>query len=497
MSGVVSTAVGEYEIPGGCWDDGPRDVFVLGAGFSIAVSGVFPGTDELGKRAIERLRVQARLSEDDYRVPSDGFRGGQFETWLARLAEDQPYLSMSENLHNRKLFIEVSEALRDVLVECEERVDHVKTSWLFDLVSVWHARRAQVITLNYDTLVERNVANHLLADRTGRQQVTPRHILDDLPPDPTDGGVLTGTGLGTFRLLKLHGSTSWYWVPNDRTGSTIGRWSPPYGESSFGDTAKAERGRLLPGRVPFIVPPTSTKAGFYDNPLTSEIWTRAYEAIRQADRLYFVGYSFPLTDVSVCGMIADSLKGRDDLPELHLVDLAPELVRDRLRAIGIGSVRGDLGEDSRDVSDFVAKYVADASNHVLEHMRSWSLGPIPMVVRVIWGTEHGQYAMGSVHKIDVERDSRTIVVQADGPTNPRPSPQRMNLDHLTGLLDSGDRMVLDVEGRSFVIVDCRVTPQRGGADGIPNLWLIDLMPAGKPPSGWKQESLMDILGDMG
>lgn len=39
----------------------------------------------------------------DRGAPADGLAGGSFETWLSRRADEQPYLSVGENLENQAL----------------------------------------------------------------------------------------------------------------------------------------------------------------------------------------------------------------------------------------------------------------------------------------------------------------------------------------------------------------------------------------------------------
>jgi hypothetical protein len=77
-------------------DTGVSEVLVLGAGFSIAVCGAMPDTDTLGSQAIERAGLTDRRL-----MQAGGFRHGTFESWLSRLAEDQPHLSDAENQQNR------------------------------------------------------------------------------------------------------------------------------------------------------------------------------------------------------------------------------------------------------------------------------------------------------------------------------------------------------------------------------------------------------------
>lgn len=467
--------------PGPCWADTSRDVFVLGAGFSIAANDRFPNTDDLGNRAIQRLREQSAVAEDDDRLPVKGFKFGQFEAWLAQLAEDQPYLSTAENLRNKALFVELSHSISQVLDECEEPVDHSVHPWLFDLVSVWHVRQAMVITLNYDTLIERNVANHLLTDPATNEQVSSRHILDDLPASPTEEGRLAGLGCGTLRLLKLHGSASWYWVPNDTTGATIGRLDPPRGTSRSEPVAEVERRRLLPGREPFIIPPISIKSGSYDNPVTREIWARAHEALRRADRVFFVGYSFPQNDLSVSGLIVNALTRRADPPEIRVVDREPKPVQGRLETIGVASIEEEPGGDA--VRYFVKRYVDEAAKHVVERLRTWNPGSTNGSVCAAWGNVQDRNARGWIHEVRFDEPSRIVTLEAVGTHVRTSSSVPMLLDEMLGLLPGAVRIEIQHDGERLPVVTYRALPQRKG-DGSIDSWQLELMPAGPPPRSW-------------
>jgi hypothetical protein len=87
-----------------------QDVLILGAGFSRSISDHMPLTDELGNAAAATLGP-AHTAD----VPAQGFQGGNFETWLSALAEDQPYLDAAQNLRNQALFLRFSAAIADVL----------------------------------------------------------------------------------------------------------------------------------------------------------------------------------------------------------------------------------------------------------------------------------------------------------------------------------------------------------------------------------------------
>src|SRR4029453_7017650 len=99
------------------------DVFVLGAGFSMAVSNVMPSTDELGARALRLLRAlhNARvhahsdkcdgISCDEPQLVDNEPPAPNFEIWLSRLAEAQPYLFDAVNDRRRALYRDLSGAL--------------------------------------------------------------------------------------------------------------------------------------------------------------------------------------------------------------------------------------------------------------------------------------------------------------------------------------------------------------------------------------------------
>src|ERR1039457_4550186 len=129
---------------------GDGDVLILGAGFSRAVSDRMPLVDELGNLCL-RLNGLA----DDTRVPSGGFSGGNFETWLSQFADEQPYLTAQENLENQAIFLRFSSAIAHVLNQTvQEALIHGAPPWLSEFVRAAHARRATLITFNYDPLIE-------------------------------------------------------------------------------------------------------------------------------------------------------------------------------------------------------------------------------------------------------------------------------------------------------------------------------------------------------
>lgn len=316
------------------------EVLVLGAGFSHSVHPAFPLTDYLGvlARAVstmdfpklrERGLYQVSLADLNgaARERVGGFPGGTFETWMSYLAEAQPYLSSVQRSANRAQYMKLAESLWAVLTLIEDEVATEELPrWFYRLLSVLHARRATVVTFNYDRLIETGIERLDLGDFSSQYRgvkVQWHSPLHDLPSPPALPGLLGEERVDTLRLCKLHGSLNWYWVPGDTNGQSLNRWTE-LGHS-------AEVFRAMPGREPFLVPPTSSKSAFFTSPVLSEIWRQARESIWSATSLDIVGYSLPLTDLTAAGMMTSALHGRT-LP-ICVVNPFPLPVQDAVRSL--------------------------------------------------------------------------------------------------------------------------------------------------------------------
>ena len=366
---------------------GARDVVLLGAGFSKAVSCQFPLTPELGQHALDEAGVP------QHQRPA---KGTGFEAWLSRIGEDQPYRSVEDNLAARRLFVQMSTAIASVMrTRQRSALQKAPRAWLDDLISVLHARQATVVSFNYDNVVECAVDGHCLTDRTGGgigRAVTSHDIVDRLPPLPPailSEEIPIEWPLGdqmkerppsprrdadqvarSLRLLKLHGSLSWYWSPDDETGVTLQRWRVP---GTFGDPSPDDedaRRRALPGRVPFIVPPTATKSSYLTNLVVREIWARARTALAETERLIVIGYSVPPEDQVASGMLAEALRGRD--VELIIVDHSAADVEARLEHLGVAAGRVRRFGAPSCVEEFAGWYRDEQARAVVESLRAWA-----------------------------------------------------------------------------------------------------------------------------
>jgi hypothetical protein len=338
-----------------------------------------PVTDELGREAVSRI-VTSNVP-----VPEQ-FRGGAFEEWLSRLAEDQPDLDEAENLQRRALFSQLSHSIAEVVEERQREVwssTPATLGMLFRFVAVLHAWRSPVVTFNYDTLIEQAVDEHCLWDWNVNRKAQHSDILDHMPMRPAANMRWGEEHEETFRLLKLHGSLNWWWVPGDVTGGTINRWVTTGIEAPDSERI-AEREREMPGRSRFIVPPSALKSAFYANPLTRELWRRAARAAAAADELYLVGYSLPRTDLVTVGMLRDRIGPNT---KVIIVNPDPEEVQRQVEHIGVANehiepcggldcVAGLIDRLERTASGDLATDLADAAPIV------------NALVAVSWGTDN-------------------------------------------------------------------------------------------------------------
>jgi hypothetical protein len=267
------------------------DVFILGAGFSRAVAKEMPLLADLNDAVWSKVTVPTE------KMFLRSF-GGNIEMVLTYLSQSHPWMPEAENLRNRALFLDLASAVRDVLLDSMGKAaQRPCPEWLLSLIHCWETTQAQVITLNYDTLVESAArlcnqvyASGLLPDHYYPFPMTPiRREWDEFSfrgyvSDPP-----------SFRFFKLHGSINWlysgsvsshaetvYYAALDHV------WTPSlYHE--LGVTDKA----------PLIVPPIAEKVGYFQNPHVRGMWREAAVALKTARRVFCLGYSLPDLDITM------------------------------------------------------------------------------------------------------------------------------------------------------------------------------------------------------
>lgn len=345
------------------------DVFLLGAGFSRALSDDMPLLDELSELIRGELSDSTcdGLSITQHIVLDDSSAVG-FERALSLLATDQPWLNIEENLRNRALFVEMTNALTRVLGMRQNRaLAYPPPNWLIDLVRKWHERRCVVITLNYDTLLEKAYAQAVGDTEHFHYSTTYPHAImstASLRASILGGGTSYND---TITLLKLHGSINWLYSGSaNYRGETLfhvpmdGAWTPDLltGPDSLHD-------RRL-DKTPLIIPPTAGKTGYFGNEAVDGLWALASASLKRTERLTIMGYSLPATDTAVVDLLRTSLHPEARWNRNLVVDVVDinEGAADHYRKMipAVNSQQWMPGTESNPIADFVSRYASDGQD---------------------------------------------------------------------------------------------------------------------------------------
>jgi len=97
----------------------------------------------------------------------------------------------------------------------------------------------------------------------------------------------------TYKLLKLHGSINWYYsAAKEKTTEQIYLFK-----------SSKEEEKNLKDLVPVIIPPVLDKTGFFRHSTIKSMWNEAKNLLKEAKKVYIIGYSIPQTDLTVKFML--------------------------------------------------------------------------------------------------------------------------------------------------------------------------------------------------
>ena len=316
-----------------------RDVFILGAGFSKAIATQMPTMVELGEEVRERLSDEVDLASA---IPAS--LGDNIELWMTYLSQPQPWLREPDIDLHRSLGGRIRQSVAEVIEKHTVSAATVTApEWLRRLILTWHRQQAVVVTLNYDTLIEKTARDLQVSD----QSVL--HPSDIYPPYFTNiasrsGAALWGGELpASFRLLKLHGSVNWYYSGReDFHGETIFfsdvlKFGPPDDIAAQGAATKRLRD-MAADKETLLIPPVAEKTTYFNNETVRALWKDAANALQDAARCYIIGYSLPISDLGMRFFLAGNAP--DAGIPVHVVDIDMNVLyryREFLQRPDIGS----------------------------------------------------------------------------------------------------------------------------------------------------------------
>ncbi|WP_426763073.1 hypothetical protein ACP3TD_11640 [Pseudarthrobacter sp. 1G09] len=324
----------------------PRPVYILGAGFSKAIHKAMPITNALGDELQRRLAGKVTIDLRD---------GQTFEAWLTAMLDPMPFLSQAEVLARRSAAALVTQTIADILDEAQAKATaDPAPDWLLQLVSLWHAEGAVIITFNYDCLVEHAINTAGITVGYSRESADVLRGMDAVSPAPPrqeslywdDGN--SNLAFESMTLVKLHGSLNWYRADGDGFGSTLFQ-TFDYGKFN-GETPSMPRGNpeFIAHMDRFIIPPVSDKSQHYGAYVVPTLWKTARDAMSVATRVTFMGYSLPPEDRVSVELMTYCPEG----VETVVVDRTKfnpecrEALPNRLKALGLNVVSEISGDDA-------------------------------------------------------------------------------------------------------------------------------------------------------
>ena len=330
----------------------PKTAFILGAGFSKAISMTMPSTDQLGDQIIRSLSTKQRKE-----LNPPLFSGSKltFENWLSWLAEKQPYETEREFYAHFSQFLQIQSLIANLIRQQQGTVLEGKIpGWVFNFIQLLHESESTVITLNYDSILE-NVFDRLYLKNENGGVCTRLDLTKIFPRQQgfTYGNYLTKySSTKTFNLYKLHGSVDWFWVPEDLTGESLQIVEvDPFETPQEKKAGAAARG----GKMEFIVPPTHSKNSYLANAKMRYQWEESYKAIENADHLVIAGYSLPESDAAMASMLSRALSNRKS--RISILNLNSAGVSNRVQSLGVDAERIEIYDGSRSIQNFVESEV--------------------------------------------------------------------------------------------------------------------------------------------
>jgi hypothetical protein len=279
------------------------DLFVLGAGFSRSFVGTAPVLARFlagrGETLLNKF-IHAKRFLDQCRFEAST---ANIETVLTladehdRVAAEEFKTLIVEVLHESFPSHEWMEGKNTVY---QFDVNDEKTLSSFAKHLLNRSPLAQVITFNYDTVLENSLELQQMRQNRPLRFHSGRCYGFHASTWRKDGSGIRWQQETEHKyhllVLKPHGSVNWR-VPNDlqyqhRVVITSSH------ERNLNTRYKKAEEFIQSGTnsMPLIVPPVLDKSDQIGNLALAQVWARAATLIQEAQRIVFVGYSFPPTD---------------------------------------------------------------------------------------------------------------------------------------------------------------------------------------------------------
>lgn len=302
------------------------DVFILGAGFSKAISEeALPTLDKLTEDILNKVEESGEKSYIEIlNAYVKKYNIDNIEDILTLLYQDFPWKPEEENSLLYSLYVFISKTIALYIEEKEanaptdinkKRIDKLEKKSgisgelmdpnLVDFIKRIHKDKSTVITFNYDCIFDdscRMAIRHYF-DFENTDNIDCEHFyrmpimrlfrIHKRGRDAYEGFE------DTFTYNKLHGSRNWYYYGKDSDQIFLTSGSQQY--------IKVEE-ISKEALIPLIIPPVYDKSGFLKISPIRSIWVRSRRSLENAKRIFIIGYSLPPSDLTVRLMLKLSIQ---------------------------------------------------------------------------------------------------------------------------------------------------------------------------------------------
>ncbi len=271
-----------------------KEVFILGAGFS------YPAKLPLQNKLLEEILKNKDLEYLNYYAKIeeflDYFFNGSFDLEDIFTILDRSYL-YEENFSHLKWTdtYEIRKNLIFLIVNLIDRklndLNTFKAKYEnFIKYICKNYKKVSVITLNWDTLLEKLVKN--LCKNIMIDYCFYTYGLDNMQHIPHIN--LKAKGEKNLKIIKLHGSINWLFCPNCHRLIVDDKKIESIGKLNQKCKYCQDYSKIDVSLENFIVTPTILKK--FDNLHLKYIWDNAFIELQEASKVTFIGYSLPKAD---------------------------------------------------------------------------------------------------------------------------------------------------------------------------------------------------------
>lgn len=314
-----------------------KTLFILGAGFTKAfIKEAFLSVDpgHVSENVIQKYQKADHpyahsILEDEITL------GVDIERLMTRLHNAMPHdferkcTQELEHLYHdiKDLFIKRLQKLKDERTELPEDLKHF-AQWCLK-------NEADCISFNYDEFLDHALWLPQELDNYRAQWCHNKYWHPNSgygffcrPANSCIRDQSLYMGSSAMLLLKLHGSINW----RIKLGASdpyqldailhYETWIPQFANKDiapimYDDPAEIEK-HLKPERV--LVLPVLHKTDIVRQPIFRRIWAEAFNRLCKADRVIFIGYSMPRTDIATGFLLREALRDKEDITIVNLVD---------------------------------------------------------------------------------------------------------------------------------------------------------------------------------